>query len=142
MDEVYAVSLDCLQESIGVERAGHTPWRPETENPEPVLVSDAELAPVVASYLPVFRAEAIRALGAVEAERERLAVMKIRDGAVESCRDVPAIAIAAFVHSEGRERILAAGFHDRVEKPVDATVIPDAVRKLLAAGDARSEAMP
>jgi PAS domain S-box-containing protein len=91
VEEVYAVSLDCLQESLGVERAsillfdanevmsfvawrgisgeyrravnGHTPWRPETENPEPVLVSDAELDPALASYLPVFRAEGIRALG-------------------------------------------------------------------------------
>ncbi|HYC62477.1 MAG TPA: ATP-binding protein [Thermoanaerobaculia bacterium] len=91
VEEVYAVSLDCLQESLGVERAsillfdanevmsfvawrgisdqyrsavnGHTPWRPETENPEPVLVSDAELDPALTSYLPVFRAEGIRALG-------------------------------------------------------------------------------
>lgn len=91
VEEVYGVSLDCLQESLGVERAsillfdanevmsfvawrgisdqyrhavnGHTPWRPETENPEPVLVSDAELDPALTSYLPVFRAEGIRALG-------------------------------------------------------------------------------
>lgn len=91
VEEVYAVSLDCLQESLGVERAsillfdpnevmsfvawrgisdtyrravnGHTPWRPETENPEPVLVSDAELDPALTAYLPVFRAEGIRALG-------------------------------------------------------------------------------
>lgn len=89
--EVYAASLDCLQESLGVERAsillfdegevmsfvawrgisdeyrravnGHTPWRPETENPEPVLVPDAEREPSLASYIGVFRAEGIRALG-------------------------------------------------------------------------------
>jgi PAS domain S-box-containing protein len=91
VEEVYAASLECLQESLGVERAsillfdadevmsfvawrgisdgyrravnGHTPWRPETENPEPVLVPDAELDPSLASYIDVFRGENIRALG-------------------------------------------------------------------------------
>jgi PAS domain S-box-containing protein len=91
LDEVYAVSLDCLQHSLGVERAsillfdanevmsfvawrgisdayrravnGHTPWRPETRNPEPVLVSDAAAEPSLAGYAEVFRAAGIRALG-------------------------------------------------------------------------------
>ncbi|HEX9983910.1 MAG TPA: ATP-binding protein [Thermoanaerobaculia bacterium] len=91
VEEVYAASLECLQESLGVERAsillfdanevmsfvawrgisdgyrravnGHTPWRPETENPEPVLVPDAELDPSLSSYIDVFRGEGIRALG-------------------------------------------------------------------------------
>jgi PAS domain S-box-containing protein len=90
-DAVYAASLDCLQSALGVERAsillfdrdevmsfvawrgisdeyrravnGHTPWRPETENPEPVLVADVELDPGLANYIDVFRAEGIRALG-------------------------------------------------------------------------------
>src|SRR5437763_10563091 len=90
-EEIYTASLDCLQESLGVERAsillfdanevmsfvawrgisdeyrravnGHTPWRPETMNPEPVLVSDAERDPSLAGYINLFRAEGIRALG-------------------------------------------------------------------------------
>src|SRR5262245_30268590 len=91
VEEVYAVSLDCLQASLGVERAAillfdandvmrfvawrgisetyrdavtaHTPWRPDTPNPEPVLVADVEREPSLAQYLDVFRAEGIRALG-------------------------------------------------------------------------------
>jgi PAS domain S-box-containing protein len=91
VEDVYAASLDCLQESLGVERAsillfdanevmsfvawrgisdgyraavnGHTPWRPDTESPEPVLVADAELDPSLAGYIDVFRGEGIRALG-------------------------------------------------------------------------------
>ena len=91
VEQVYTVSLDCLQDALGVERAsillfdaddvmsfvawrgisdsyrravnGHTPWRPETENPEPVLVPDAEADPSLARYIDVFRAEGIRALG-------------------------------------------------------------------------------
>ena len=75
--EVYAASLDSLQESLGVERAsillfndeevmsfvawrgiseaycravnGHTPWRPDSTNVEPVLVRDAEADPAPAS---------------------------------------------------------------------------------------------
>jgi signal transduction histidine kinase/ActR/RegA family two-component response regulator len=89
--EVYEASLDCLQESLGVERAaillfddqevmsfvawrgisddyrcavdGHTPWRPESTNVEPVLVPDAERDPSLASYSDIFRSERIRALG-------------------------------------------------------------------------------
>src|SRR5689334_7602234 len=77
-EEVYAASLDCLQESLGVERAsillfndadvmsfvawrgisdeyrravnGHTPWRPDSTNVEPVLVRDAKADPALASY--------------------------------------------------------------------------------------------
>jgi PAS domain S-box-containing protein len=91
VEEVYTVSLDCLQQSLGVERAsillfdtnevmnfvawrglsdqyrsavtGHTPWRPDSRDPEPVLVPDAEADPSLASYREVFRAEGIRALG-------------------------------------------------------------------------------
>jgi len=90
-EEVYAASLDALQETLGVDRAsillfdandvmsfvawrgisdeyraavnGHTPWRPESQKPVPVLVPDAEKDPSLATYLDVFRREGIRALG-------------------------------------------------------------------------------
>ena len=91
VDEVYTASLDALQDILGVERAsillfdandvmsfvawrgisndyraavnGHTPWRPESQNPVPVLVSDAGNDPSLASYADVLRREGIRALG-------------------------------------------------------------------------------
>src|ERR1043166_4366817 len=90
LDAVYAAALDALQSSLQVERAsillfdendfcgfvawrglsdayraavnGHTPWRPDTPSPEPICVGDVVVAPSLANYLPVFRAEGIRAL--------------------------------------------------------------------------------
>src|ERR1051326_3888020 len=87
VEEVYAASLDALQETLGVDRAsillfdandvmsfvawrgisddyraavnGHTPWRPESQNPVPVLVPDAEDDAALASYREVFRREGI-----------------------------------------------------------------------------------
>ena len=91
LDEVYAAALDALQRSLSVDRAsvlmfdanafmgfvawrgiseayraavnGHTPWTPETSNPEPVLVSDVEADASLTKYQDVFRSERIRALG-------------------------------------------------------------------------------
>ena len=91
LDDVYSAALDALQRSLGVDRSsvllfdesafmgfvawrgisdayraavnGHTPWTPESVKPEPVLVSDAEKDSSLTKYLPVFRAENIRALG-------------------------------------------------------------------------------
>ena len=91
LPDVYDAALDALQESLGVERAaillfdeegvmrfvawrnlsddyrravsGHTPWRPETRKPDPIVVPDVDADPSLASYIPVFRAESIRALG-------------------------------------------------------------------------------
>jgi len=51
---------------------------------------------------------------------------------VESCRNVPAIAISAFVRPEDRERIRAAGFHEQLPKPVDAMVMLQTVRSVVA----------
>jgi CheY-like chemotaxis protein len=45
---------------------------------------------------------------------------------------VPAIALTAFTQIE-RERLLAAGFGDRVDKPVDAEKLVNAIRTLLSA---------
>src|ERR1043165_2694319 len=90
LDAVYTAALDALQASLKVERAsillfdegdfcgfvawrglsdayraavnGHTPWRPDTPNPEPICIRDVEADASLASFLPVFRAEGIRAL--------------------------------------------------------------------------------
>jgi PAS domain S-box-containing protein len=91
LDDVYVAALDTLQSSLRVERAsillfdendfcgfvawrglsdayraavnGHTPWRPDTSNPEPICIADVERDASLAPYAGVFRAEGIRALG-------------------------------------------------------------------------------
>src|ERR1043165_719912 len=91
LDAVYAAALDALQASLKGERAsillfderdfcgfvawrglsdayraavnGHTPWRPDTPNPEPICIADGERDASLAAYGDVFRAEGIRALG-------------------------------------------------------------------------------
>jgi PAS domain S-box-containing protein len=49
-------------------------------------------------------------------------------------RPIPAIALTAFTQIE-RERLLAAGFRDRVNKPVDADKLVGAIRAALRSGD-------
>jgi CheY-like chemotaxis protein len=46
-------------------------------------------------------------------------------------RYIPAIALTAFTQVE-REKLLAAGFFDRVDKPVDAEKLVAAIRAALA----------
>jgi len=87
VDEIYDIALDALTEGIEVSRAsillfdadgvmrftawrglseeyrraveGHTPWRPDTEGAEPVVVSDVARDPSLAPFLPVIRREGI-----------------------------------------------------------------------------------
>jgi PAS domain S-box-containing protein len=42
---------------------GHSPWRPDEPDPQPVLVPDVTAAPDLAGYLPLFESESIGALG-------------------------------------------------------------------------------
>jgi len=91
LDDVYAAALDGIASSLGVSRAsiltfdendfcgfvawrglsdsyraavnGHTPWRPDMSNPEPIVVPDVEADASLAQYADVFRREGIRALG-------------------------------------------------------------------------------
>src|SRR6266498_3877365 len=90
LDDVYAAALDALQAGLHVERAsillfdendfcgfvawrglsddyraavnGHTPWRPDTPNPEPICVGDVYADASLEWLYPLFRAEGIRAL--------------------------------------------------------------------------------
>jgi PAS domain S-box-containing protein len=90
VDEIYAVALDALHTGLGVERAsillfdpdgvlrfkayrglsdeyrraveGHTPWRPDSPDPQPIVVSNVLSDPSLASYRPVFDAEGIAAM--------------------------------------------------------------------------------
>jgi PAS domain S-box-containing protein len=87
VEEIYSAALDALTEGIGVSRSavllfdpdgvmrfkahrglsdeyrraveGHTPWAPDTPDPEPVFVPDASLEPSLESYLPALDREGI-----------------------------------------------------------------------------------
>ncbi|MGN6183151.1 MAG: ATP-binding protein [Thermoanaerobaculia bacterium] len=88
---VYDAALDALQSGLGVDRAsillfdendvmsfvasrgisdayraavtGHTPWRPDSRDAVTIVVVDVQADESLASYLPVFERERIRALG-------------------------------------------------------------------------------
>jgi len=90
VEEIYVAALDALSSGLGVARAsillfdpdgvmrfkacrglsityrqaveGHTPWRPDSPQPEPIIVSDVRAEASLGSYLPVFEAEGIAAL--------------------------------------------------------------------------------
>ena len=87
VEEIYNAALDALTEGIGVSRSavllfdsdgvmrfkehrglsdayrraveGHTPWAPDTPDPEPVFVPDAALEPSLQPYLPALEREGI-----------------------------------------------------------------------------------
>jgi PAS domain S-box-containing protein len=91
--DIYAIALDALQNGLGVFRSaillfdvdgvmrfkayrrlsdayrgaveGHTPWSPETRDPEPLLVGDVRLEPSLAPLLPAIQAEGIAAMAFV-----------------------------------------------------------------------------
>ena len=90
LPEVYDAALDAFRDGLGVERAsillfdahdivrfvawrglsdayraavdGHSPWTPDSPDPQPICVADVERAPDLASYRATFSAEGIRAL--------------------------------------------------------------------------------
>jgi signal transduction histidine kinase len=89
-EPVYEAALDAIRVVLGAERAsvlifddaavirfhawrglsddyrraveGHSPWTPTTLNPQPIVVPDVRNDDSLASYLPVFQKEGIRAL--------------------------------------------------------------------------------
>jgi signal transduction histidine kinase/CheY-like chemotaxis protein len=90
VEEIYDVALDALADGLGVTRSsillfdannvmrfaawrgisdryrgaveGHTPWRPDTPNPEPLTVADVTLEPSLAALLPTIQSEGIAAM--------------------------------------------------------------------------------
>jgi CheY-like chemotaxis protein len=60
-------------------------------------------------------------------------MMRIRSGEVESCRDLPAIALTAYARQEDRERILASGFGMHLAKPIDPSEVVQAIRSISVA---------
>ena len=90
VEAIYSAALDALSEGLAVERAsillfdpdevmrfkasrglsetyrnaveGHTPWRPDTPDPVPLVVADVEQDASLEPFWPVFAAEGIAAL--------------------------------------------------------------------------------
>jgi PAS domain S-box-containing protein len=93
VEEIYAAALDALRRGLGVERSsillfdpdgvmrfkaarglspayqqaveGHTPWRPDTPNPQPMVVSDVTAEPALSGLLPIIQGEGIAAMAFV-----------------------------------------------------------------------------
>ena len=93
IEGIYAAALDALDQGLGVSRAsillfdpdgvmrfkayrglsdtyrsaveGHTPWTPDSPDPQPFVVSDVASDPSLLPYLPVIRAEGIAAMAFV-----------------------------------------------------------------------------
>jgi PAS domain S-box-containing protein len=87
VEEIYGIALDALADGLGVSRAsillfdpdgvmrfkayrglsdgyrhaveGHTPWTPDSPNPQPIVVRDVAREPSLAALLPVVRKEGI-----------------------------------------------------------------------------------
>jgi|CXWL01.1.fsa_nt_gi PAS domain S-box-containing protein len=98
-EEIYELTLDALQETIGVDKAsvllfddnnimqfvasrnlsdrykkaasGHSPWGADEKDAEPILVSDASAEPSLQSLLPVIKQEGICALGFIPLIHQR-----------------------------------------------------------------------
>jgi len=90
VEEIYAAALDALADGLGVSRAaillfdpdgvmrfkayrglsddyrraveGHSPWRPDTSDPAPIVVGDVEREPSLAPYIERIRTEGIAAM--------------------------------------------------------------------------------
>src|SRR3954471_12241684 len=90
VEDIYAAALDALDSGLGIERAaillfdpdgvmrfkasrglsdayrraveGHTPWRPDSPDPQPIWVADVAADPSLTEYRPVVAAEGIAAM--------------------------------------------------------------------------------
>jgi PAS domain S-box-containing protein len=90
VEEIYNSALDALRDGLGVSRAaillvdaagvmrfkayrglsddyrraveGHTPWTPDTPDPQPVVVTDVAADPTLRQWLPVIQREGIAAM--------------------------------------------------------------------------------
>jgi PAS domain S-box-containing protein len=90
VDQIYTAALDALRDGLGVSRASillfdpdgvmrfkahrrlsdgyraaveaHTPWRPDSPNPAPIVVADITQDASLAPYLPTIQAEGIAAM--------------------------------------------------------------------------------
>src|SRR4051812_32898373 len=93
VEEIYVAALDALGSGLGIERAsillfdadgvmrfkayrglsegyrraveGHTPWRPDSPNPQPIVVGNVHEDPSLASYAAIFEADGIAAMAVI-----------------------------------------------------------------------------
>ena len=93
VEDIYDIALGSLAEGLGIARSaillfddagtmrfvasrglsqayqqaveGHTPWAPDTPDPQPIVIADVETEATLSAYLPVLRAEGIAALAFV-----------------------------------------------------------------------------
>src|SRR4051812_12024891 len=90
VDEIYEAALDALRDGLGVERAsillfdpdrvmrfkasrglsdayrraveGHTPWTPDSTDPQPIVIGDVRGDAALARFMPAIEAEGIAAM--------------------------------------------------------------------------------
>jgi signal transduction histidine kinase len=90
-DDIFAAALDAIERGLAAKRSsilvydsdgvmrfkawrglsdgyraaveGHSPWKRDALNPQPILIPDVDVDPTMASYLPLFRTEKIGAIG-------------------------------------------------------------------------------
>jgi signal transduction histidine kinase/CheY-like chemotaxis protein len=90
VEEIHTIALDALADGLGVSRSsillfdangvmrfaawrgiseryraaveGHTPWRPDTPNPEALTVPDVSIEPSLATLLPAIESEGVAAM--------------------------------------------------------------------------------
>jgi hypothetical protein len=60
-------------------------------------------------------------------------IRKLRASPLEALKQIPAIALTAYVTDKDRELALAAGYHIHLAKPVEASELIDAVAQLAGA---------
>jgi CheY-like chemotaxis protein len=94
--------------------------------------SAAELAGMLEQVLPSQGPEVLLIDLAMPGEDGFEALRRVRslEMAFGAERYIPALALTAFTQIE-RERLLAAGFADRVDKPIDANKLVGAIRSAL-----------
>ena len=93
VEDIYEIALDVLHDALGVSRSsvllfdpdgvmrfkahrrlseayrqaveGHTPWTPDSPDPEPIVVGEVTEDPALAPLLPAIQAEGIAAMAFV-----------------------------------------------------------------------------
>src|SRR5262249_44915496 len=116
--------------SEGYRRAvdGHSPWRPDERDPQPVVVADSETDPAWEAYRAIFRAEGIRALGFIPLVDQRTLYGKLMIYDAEprvfgkreleltqtiAAQIAQAVARARLFEAEKQARLAAEAAHER-----------------------------
>ena len=120
---------------------GHSPWRPDAREPQPVSVEDTETDPAWVNYRDIFRAEGIRALAFIPLIHQRRLIGKLM-----LYRDTPrafgpreiqltstiAVHVAQAVARTHAERELARAYREEREARVRADEATRAREEILS----------